>query len=52
MTAAANFLAFITDYRVIIWTLFAFTAGGIAGMYLEAWRLTIERKDSYDKEAA
>lgn len=52
MTAAANFLAFVTDPRVLLWTLFAFIAGGIAGMYLEAWRLTMERKDSYDKEAA
>jgi len=45
MTAAANFLAFITDPRVICWTLAAFTLGGILGMYLEAWRLTVERRN-------
>ena len=49
METAANFIAFVTDARVILWTLAAFTWGGICGMYLEAWRLTVERKD---KEAA
>lgn len=44
MTAASNFLAFVTDPRVILWTLAVFTFGGIAGMYLEAWRLAVERK--------
>lgn len=44
MDAAVNFIAFATDSRVILWTLAAFTFGGILGMYLEAWRLTIDRQ--------
>lgn len=44
MDAAVNFIAFATDSRVILWTLFAYGLGGVTGMYLEAWRITIDRE--------
>lgn len=43
-----SFLTFATDPRVICWTLAAFTFGGLFGMYLEAYRLTIERMNHDD----
>lgn len=44
MDYAANFLAFVTDTRVITWTLFSFGLGGVAGMWLEAVRIKIDRE--------
>jgi hypothetical protein len=44
MEYATSFIAFVTDARVIIWTLAAFTWGGICGMRLERSMSQCERE--------